>query len=164
MVTEKAPYKTYQWQRYLFFWLTIGAYFIPTIIATAALLPFVEAEEGTKWGMGIAVVLLNALPFIGGMFRKLLSHVLFVNWLSIVFLVLAAFFTMDLFSDYVATFCTIETVSFVFSIVACVLWYIHGVYRHRAVTVATVVKSGVLKTAKPENKVIKGEEEKNDQG
>ena len=141
---EKTSYKTYQWQRYLFFWLTIAAYFVPTIVATAVLLPFVKAQEGTKWGMGIAVVLLNAMPFIGGIFRKLLAHVPFVNWLAIVFLSLAAFFTLDLFRDYVATFCTIETISFAFSIAACVLWYFHGVYKRRSQTVSTVLKSGLL--------------------
>ena len=136
--------KRYKWQRYLFFWLSIVAYFAPYVVATAALLPFMQTTPGMRVGIGLAIVALNALPFIGGLLRSLLSHVPFVNFLAFVFLFLAGFFTLELFGDYVSTFMVIEACAACGSVAACVLWRFHRRYKRQNQTVATVLKSGVL--------------------
>ena len=137
-------HKKYNWQRYLFFWATIAAYFVPYIAACASLLPFLVVRPAMKWGIGLAVALINALPFVGGLFHKLLAHIPFVNWLSIIFLSLAAFFTMQIFCDYVHTFLTIEAFAAAGSVLACLFWYFHKKYKRKAQTVRDVVQSGLV--------------------
>ena len=136
--------KTYKKQRYIFFWASIVCYFVPYIAATAALLPFMTESTGMKWGIGLAVVLINSLPFLGGVLRNIFSHVPFINMISIVFLLLAGFFLMEVFRDYVYTFMTIEACAFGGSVAACVFWGLHQKYKRQAQTVSTVLKSGVL--------------------
>ena len=137
-------YKTYKKQRYLFFWLTLIVYFVPYIVATACLLPFMKAAEGTKWAIGMTVVFLNALPFVVGILRKIFAHVPFINGLAIVFVALAMCFTLDIFHSYVYTFMTIESVALAGSLLACVFWHFHRKYKRQAQTVKTVIKSGLL--------------------
>lgn len=138
-------YKTYKKQRYLFFWLSILAYFIPYIVATACLLPFMQAAVGMKWGIGLAVAALNALPFLGGIFKGFRAHFPFVNVLALVFVLLAGFFTLELFSGYVYTFMTIEVSAAAGSIGACVLWHFHRKYKRKSQTVGDVIASGLIK-------------------
>ncbi len=138
-------YKTYKKQRYLFFWLSLAAYFVPYLVATACLLPFMKAAEGMKWGIGLAVAALNALPFLGGIFKGLRAHFPFVNVLALVFVLLAGFFTLELFSGYVYTFMTIEASAAAGSIAACVLWHFHRKYKRKSQTVGDVIASGLIK-------------------
>jgi hypothetical protein len=137
-------YKTYRRQRYAFFWLSVLAYFVPYIVATCCLLPVMRTDTGLKWGVGLAVIAINALPFLGGIFRGVLAHFPFVNVLAIVFIMLAAFFTLDLFSNYVYTFLTIEGTAAAGSIAACWLWYYHMKYKRKSQTVSDIAKSGIL--------------------
>lgn len=137
--------KTYKTQRYLFFWLAIATYFIPVVVTTACLLPFMAQAKGMKWGIGIAVVALHSLGFVGGIFRGLRAHFPFINTTSFLFLVCALFFTADVFHDYVYSFMTIALVSFVSGIAACILWMMHEKYKRQSQTIATVLKSGLLK-------------------
>lgn len=136
--------KRYRLFRYLFFWASVVAYFAPYIAACAALLPFVVANPAMKWGIGLIIACLNALPFVGGLLHKLLAHVPFVNWLAICFLALAAFFTMGVFRDYVHTFLTIEALAAAGSLAACMFWYFHKKYKRKAQTVKDVMKSGLV--------------------
>lgn len=136
--------KTYKKQRYLFFWLSIVVYFVPYLIATACLLPIMKAAQGTKWAIGLAVLALNAIPFLTGIFKGFRAHFPFVNLIAFVFVVLAGFFTLELFSKYVYTFLTIEAVALAGSIAACVLWHFHRKYKRKAQTVSDVLKSGLL--------------------
>lgn len=141
-------YKTYKKQRCLFFWLSLLSYFLPYVIAVSCLLPYMRAAEGVKWGIGLAVLALNSLPFLGGIFRGFRAHFPFVNTLAIVFVMLAGFFTLEIFSDYVYTFMTIESIAAAGSLLACLFWHFHKKYKRRAQTVATVVKSGLLEANK----------------
>ena len=134
----------YSKQRYTFFWLSIVAYFAPYIAATASLLPFMAESAGMKCGIGLGVVFLNALPFIGGILRHLFSHVPFINLLALFFVALAGFFLLDVFREYVYTFLTIETCALGGSVLACIFWGLHTKYKRQAQTVKTVIKSGVL--------------------
>lgn len=143
MKTNK-KYKSYQKQRFLFFWLSIVVYFVPYLIATACLLPFMKAAQGEKWAIGIAVMALNAIPFLTGIFKGFRAHFPFVNLIAFAFVCLASFFTLDLFHKYVYTFLTIETVALAGSITACVLWHFHRKYKRKAQTVSDVLKSGLL--------------------
>lgn len=139
-------YKTYKKERYLFFWLSIAAYFLPYIIATACLLPFVKASNGTRVAMGLAVVALNTITFIAGVFKGFRAHFPFVNIPAFAFVALSGFFTLSLFSNYVSTFNVIETAAFVGSLVSCDLWYFHRKYKRKSLTVGDIVKSGFLGT------------------
>lgn len=142
--------KTYKKERFLFFWLAIFVYFVPYVIATACLLPFVKAVQGVKWAIGLSVAALNAIPFLTGIFKGFRAHFPFVNLLSFVFVILAGFFTLDLFENYVYTFLTIEAVALAGSIGACVLWHFHRKYKRKAQTVNDVIKSGLLDQGKKE--------------
>ncbi|MDE6273660.1 MAG: hypothetical protein K2L87_01260 [Clostridiales bacterium] len=137
-------YKTYKKQRYLYFWGAILVYFVPYIVATAALLPFMRVTTGQKVGIGMAVAFLNALPFVSGIFKGFRAHFPLFNMTAFVFVVLASFFVLPLFSNYVYTFTTIELTAALSSFAACVLWGLHVKYKRKAQTVSTVVKSGVL--------------------
>lgn len=141
---KKKAYQNYKVQRYLFFWLAIAAYFVPYIAATAALLPFVKAESGVKWGIGLAVTALNALPLIGGIFRNLTAHIPFINVPAILFILLAGFFTLDIFRAYRFTFMTIEAAACAGGLAASVLWIFHRRYKAKAQVVRTVIKSGLI--------------------
>lgn len=139
-----SKYKTYKKQRFLFFWLSIIIYFIPYIITAACLLPFVKTDEGARWGIGLAVVALNALPFLVGIFKGFRAHFPFVNLLAVVFVLLAAFFLTDVFRNYVYTFLWIELAAVLGSVAACVLWYFHRKYKRKAQTVGDIARSGIL--------------------
>lgn len=139
-----AKYKTYRKQRYLFFWLSIVVYFLPYIIVTASLLPFVKTDEGVKWGIGLAVCALNAVPFVSGVFKGFRAHFPFVNLMAFIFLFLAAFFLSEVFQNYVYTFLWIELAAVVGSGAACVLWHYHRKYKRKALTIGDVAKSGIL--------------------
>lgn len=135
---------TYKKQRYIYFWLSLVSYFVPYIVATSCLLPFMAESVGAKWGIGLAIVFVNALPFIGGVLRSLFAHFPFINMLSLVFMLLSGFFLLDVFHDYVSTFMTIEACALGGSFLACVFWGLHMKYKRQNQTVKTVLKSGVL--------------------
>ena len=143
-MTTNKKYKGYRLKRYLFFWLAIIVYFLPYLIATACFLPVMKAPHGTKWAIGLAVMGINAIPFIAGIFKGFRAHFPFVNMSAFVFVLLAGFFTLELFSDYVYTFLTIEAIALAGSIAACVLWHFHRKYKRKAQTVSDVLKSGLL--------------------
>ncbi len=138
-------YKRYKKQRYLFFWLSLVAYFVPYIVATACLLPFIQAAVGMKWGIGLSVAALNALPFLGGIFKGFRAHFPFVNMIAFVFVLLAGFFTLEVFHNYVYTFLTIEAAAVGGSLAACVLWHFHRKYKRKSQTVGDVIASGLIK-------------------
>lgn len=137
-------YKTYKKQRYLFFWAALLVYFVPYIAVTASLLPFMKVADGARVGIGLAVVALNAMPFLSGIMKGFRAHFPFFNVTAFVFVFLASFFTLSLFSSYVYTFTTIELTAAISSFLACVFWGLHRKYKRKAQTVSTVVKSGIL--------------------
>ena len=140
--------KKYKIYRYLFFWLSVVVYFVPYVVATAALLPFMTESSGMKWGIGLALVAINALPFLGGILRVFRAHFPFVNMLSFFFILLAGFFTLQVFSDYVYSFMTIEATALAGSIAACILWHFHRRYKQKSQTTSTMLNKDVLKEMK----------------
>lgn len=141
---KKMTPKGMKTRRYAYFWCAVAAYFVPYIAATAALLPFMVESTGMKWSIGLAVVLLNALPFVGGVLRHLFSHVPFINMLAFVFMLLAGFFLLDVFREYVYTFMTIEACALGGSFFACVFWGLHRKYKTKDGQAKTMRQLGVL--------------------
>ena len=64
--------------------------------------------------------------------------------LSIVFLILAAFFTMDVFRYYVEIFLWIETAAAVGSVAACILWHYYRKFGGWHESIKANVKSGAF--------------------
>lgn len=147
-----AKYKTFRKEKWLFFWFSIIAYFLPFIIATACLFPMVKEATGLKVAMGLGIVFINAIPFLMGIFRAFFSHFPFLNVLSILFLMLAVFFTADAFKSCVDKLLWIEGTAALGSIVSCVLWGFHLKYKRWCESVTATVRSGafVLKEEKEE--------------
>lgn len=137
-------YKTYKKQRYLFFWAALLVYFVPYISVTAALLPFMKINEGARVGIGIVVVAINVMPFVGGIMKGFRAHFPFFNTTAFLFVMLSSFFTLDAFSNYVYTFTTIECTAFIGCILSCLFWGLYLKYKRKAQTVSTVIKSGIL--------------------
>ena len=141
-------YKNYCIKRYLFFWLSIAVYFIPYIIVAACLLPFVKTGEGAKWGIGLGIAAINAVPFLGGIFRGFRAHFPFVNLIAFLFLFLAAFFMTDLFQNYVYSFLWIELAAMLGSVGACILWHYHRKYKGINETYRANKKIGMIQKEK----------------
>lgn len=139
-----AEYKTYRKQKWLYFFLSIAAYFVPFIAVTAAYFPMIEAASEFKVAMGIAVVAVNAIPFLMGVFRAFFSHFPMFNMLAVVFLALAAFFTFDVFKRYVEIFLWIELAAAIGSVAACIFWHLHRKYAGWSESVKAIARSGML--------------------
>lgn len=148
-------YKTYAKEKWLYFAMAIAAYFLPFIMVTACLLPFIKASGGFKIAMGMGIVLINAIPFLMGIFKSFFAHFPMLNILALAFLLLAVFFTGDIFGSYVDRFLWIEAAAAVGSIVSCILWTKYRKYSKWNESVKANVQSGAF--------VMKGDgEAKND--
>lgn len=139
-----ATYKTYRKEKWLFFFLSIAAYFVPFIVVTSVFFPMMDVTKGYKVAIGLAVVAINTVPFLMGVFRSFFAHFPLFNMLSIVFLILAAFFTMDVFRYYVEIFLWIETAAAVGSIAACILWHYYRKFGGWHESIKANVKSGAF--------------------
>lgn len=117
-------------RKWLYFGLSIAAYFLPFIIVTAVFFPMVEAAKGFKIALGLGIVLINTIPFLMGVYRSFFAHFPMLNILSIVFLFLAVFFTMEIFQYYVQVFCWIEGAAAIGSVASCILWAKFRKYAH----------------------------------
>lgn len=137
-------YRTYKKEKWMYLIFSIIAYFAPFTIVTAALMPMVKAATGVKIAMGLAVVALNALYFVKGLFRVILSHLPMLNMLAFIFLILAAFFTMDLFQKSATTLCWIELAAGIGSIVSSVLWLKYRKYKKYQESVKATIGSGAF--------------------
>lgn len=139
-----AEYKTFKKQRIIYFWLAIAAYFLPFIIVSACLLPFIKINGGLKIAVGLGIVIINAIPFLMGVFKAFFAHFPMLNILSIVFLCLAAFFTLDIFRCYVDKLLWIESAAAVGSVVSCIFWAKHLKYQKWNESVKATVGSGAF--------------------
>lgn len=137
-------YKTYVKEKWLYFALSIVAYFLPFIITAACLLPFVEAAKGFKIAIGLGIVIINAIPFLTGIFKSFFAHFPMLNMLAAVFIVLAAFFRLDVFKNYADIFLWIEFAAALGSIASCVLWGQYRKYADYNKTMKATVKSGAF--------------------
>lgn len=141
-------YKNYKKERYLFFWLSIAVYFIPYIVVTACLLPVIKTSVGMKFGIGLAVIFLNALPFIFGFFHGLRNAFPFFSFVPFLYLALHVFFTTEVFQNFQAVFNWIEFTFAVSLVFYCVFWRFHRKYKRKAQTVNDVLKSGLIEVNK----------------
>lgn len=137
-------YKTYAKEKWLYFASAITVYFLPFIIVTACLLPFIKAAGGFKIAIGLGIVFINAIPFLMGIFKSFFAHFPMLNILSIAFLFLAVFFTGEVFSAYVDRFLWIESAAAVGSIVSCILWAKYCKYSKWHESVKANVRSGAF--------------------
>lgn len=148
----RKDYKTFFKQKWMCFALAIIFYFLPFIIVTACLLPLTKASEGMKWGIGMGIVLINAIPFLMGVFRAFFAHFPMLNILSFVFLALAAFFMLDYFRYYAEIFLWIEFAAALGSIASCVSWGLFRKYSHWRESIKANIKSGAFVTKGGEDK------------
>lgn len=137
-------YKTFKKEKWLYFALSIVAYFLPFIITTACLLPVAEVSGGFKASIGLVIIIVNAMPFLMGIFKSFFAHFPMLNVLAIVFLFLGAFFMTDFFQKYAETFLWIELSAAAGSIVSCVLWGKHRKYARFSESVKAAVASGAF--------------------
>lgn len=144
-------YKTYRKEKWLYFVFALIAYFLPFIIVSAVFFPLMEVATGYKVAMGLAIVVINAIPFLMGAFKSFFAHFPMLNILAMLFLVLAAFFTMDTFKNYVDKFCWIELAAAVGSVVSCILWAQYRKYADYNRTMKATVKSGAFTMKGEEN-------------
>ncbi len=139
-----AKYRTFKKEKRLYFALAIITYFLPFVVVTACLLPVVKAAVGIKAAIGLGIVFINAIPFLMGVFRAFFAHFPMLNMLAVVFLCLAAFFTLDIFRGCVDKLLWIESAAAFGSVVSCVLWAKYRKYKQYALSVAATVKSGAF--------------------
>lgn len=147
-----ANYKTFFKEKWVYFALSIAAYFLPFTITSACLLPMVKTAQGLKVAMGLGIVLINAIPFIFGLFKTFFAHFPMLNLLAIVFLFLAAFFTMEVFKTCVDRLLWIESAAAIGSLLSCVFWGKYRKYSKWRESVKANVRSGAF--------VMKSEEDK----
>lgn len=145
-----AEYKTFKKQRFTYFWLAIAVYFLPFVIVTACLLPMVKMNGGLKIAVGLGIVIINAIPFLMGIFKAFFAHFPMFNVLAVVFLCLAAFFSLDVFQNCVEKLLWIESAAAGGSILSCIFWGKHLKYKKWNESVKATVGSGafVLKEEK----------------
>lgn len=139
-----ADYKTFKKEQWLYFAFAILAYFLPFIAVTACLLPIVNVASGLKIAIGLGIVFINAIPFLMGVFKSFFAHFPMLNVLAIVFLCLAAFFTLDVFKNCVDKLLWIECSAALGSVVSCILWGKYRKYKQYAQSVAATVKCGAF--------------------
>lgn len=112
--------------------------------------PFMrKADVGYRWALGIVMVLLNAVPFLMGVFRAVLSHFPMLNTVALVFCVLGVLF--EIFAEYMDKFLWIESTAAVCSIASCVFWGLHKKYARHAESIKAAKKSGMFVTSEEGN-------------
>ncbi len=138
-------YRTFTKEKWLYFVLAVVSYFLPFVTVTACLLPFIKVSGGFKIAMGLGIVVINAIPFLMGVFKSFFAHFPMFNILAVVFLALAAFFMLDLFRTYADRFLWIEAAAAAGSIVSCVFWSKYRKYAKWQQSVKANVRSGAFK-------------------
>lgn len=137
--------KTYKKKKWLFFSLTIIAYFAPLIVSVSCFFPFMKySSEGVKIACGLVLVIANTLPFITGIVRHFMTHCPFLNVVAIAFCFLAFIFNSNALKNYTYSLIIIEICSAIGSIIACVFWGMYLKAKEQAGTMSTLKKSGAL--------------------
>lgn len=144
-------YKTFKKEKWVYFLLSVVAYFLPFLIVTAALMPMIQIAKGLKVAIGFGVVIVNTIPFLMGIFKAFFAHFPMLNILAIVFLFLAVFFTADVFRNCVDKFLWIESSAAIGSIASCFLWGKHRKYAKWSESVKANIKSGAFELKEENN-------------
>ena len=139
-----SDYRTFVKEKWIFFFLAVVAYFAPFIAVTACFLPLVKAAQGFKIAVGLGIVLINAIPFLMGIFRALFAHFPMLNMFAIVFLALASFFMLDVFQRQAEIFLWIELAAACGSILSCIFWALHRKYSGYRNSLKATLKSGAF--------------------
>ena len=140
-----ANYKTFTKEKWLYFGFSIIAYFIPFIIVTACLMPLMKkSDDGLKIAVGMAIIFINALPFLQGVLEHIFSHFPMINTFALIYVCISAFFTFDIFQRYCAYFNWIELSAVIGSFISCILWSKFRKYSHYQKTMKATVKSGAF--------------------
>lgn len=138
-------YKTFKKEKWIFFALSIATYFLPFLIVTACLFPLMrKADTGYKVALGVFIVIINAVPFLMGIFKSFIAHFPMLNIFAIGFCTLGALFTFNIFAAYLDKFLWIEFTAAVGSIVSCIFWGLHRKYARYAESVKANVASGAF--------------------
>lgn len=107
--------------------------------------PFMyKADAGYKTALGILIVIINALPFLFGVFKSFLAHFPMLNVFAIGFCVLGAVFAFNIFAEYIDKFLWIEFAAALGSIISCFFWGLHRKYARYAQSVKATVLSGAF--------------------
>lgn len=136
--------KTYVKEKRTYFVLSVAFYFLPFTVTAACLLPFIKAVTGFKLALGFGIVVINAVPFLVGVFRWFFSHFPMLNFVSLLFLALEAFFRMEVFRIYADIFLWIELAAGVGSILSCIFWAKYLKYSAYNRTMKATLKSGAF--------------------
>lgn len=139
-----AKYRTFTKEKWLYFAFSIVAYFLPFTIVTAFLLPIMKAAKGLKIAIGMAVIFINALPFLQGLLEFLFSHYPMINTFALIYICISSFFSLDIFQTYRFYFNWIELSAVIGSIISTVLWAKYRKYSHYQKTMKANVKSGAF--------------------
>lgn len=145
-MSEPKTIRTYRTAKWSCFAASVLFYFLPFIVVAACLIPTMQTEgdAGQSWAIGIAIVVLNALPFIGGCLRHITAHFPMINFLSFFFLLLYGFFTLKLFQVYVYKFCWIEFAAAIGSVISCVFWHYYEKNKRKLEIAKTNKEMGVI--------------------
>lgn len=139
-----AKYKTFRKEKWIYLALSITFYFLPFIVVTACLLPMVRTASGLKIAMGLGIVFINAIPFFMGIFKSFFAHFPMLNVLALVFLCLAAFFSLEVFKNCVDKLLWIEGSAALGSLISCILWGKYLKYKKWSESVKATVNSGAF--------------------
>lgn len=139
-----AKYKAFIKEKWIYFVLSIISYFLPFIVVTCCLLPMVKAVSGLKIAIGLGIVFINAIPFFMGVFKSFFAHFPMFNVLALVFLCLAAFFSLEVFKNCVDKLLWIEGSAALGSLVSCILWGKYLKYKKWSESVKATVNSGAF--------------------
>ncbi len=146
-----ADYKTYAKEKRLYFAFSVIAYFLPFITVTACLMPLMKkSDDGLKVAVGLAIIFINALPFLQGVLEHIFSHFPMINTFALIYVCISAFFTFDIFQRYCAYFNWIELSAVIGSFISCILWAKYRKYADYNRTMKATVKSGAF--------IMKGED------
>lgn len=138
-------YKTYTKEKWIYFALSIICYFVPFIVVTACLFPFMKkADAGYKVALGLLLVIVNSVPFLMGVFKAFFAHFPMFNAFAIGFCILGTLFSFEIFSDYIDKFLWIEFAAALGSVASCVFWALHRKYARWSESIKANVKSGAF--------------------
>ena len=137
-------YKTFTKEKWMYFAFSIVAYFLPFTIVTAVFLPIMKAAKELKFAIGMAVIFINALPFLQGLLELLFSHYPMINTFALIYICISAFFSLDIFQTYRYYFNWIELTAVIGSLVSTVLWAKYHKYLHYQKSVKANVKCGAF--------------------
>ncbi|MDE7330121.1 MAG: hypothetical protein K2N30_03355 [Clostridia bacterium] len=145
------PYRTFKKEKWIFFALSIIVYFVPFVIVTACVFPLMrKADTGYRVALGILIVIINALPFLMGIFKSFFAHFPMLNIFAIGFCILGALFTFNIFAEYIDKFLWIECAAALGSVAACVFWGLHRKYARYAESIKANVLSGAFEAKSKE--------------